>query len=366
MAVMGRKIVSWRTVVWVSSLLGWVATGCVSSSALPLGGGDAETTPASGSTTTGGAASSTSQTSSTRSETDGDGGAGDAATISSSEGGAGDAATISSSEGGACTKLALSDGFETDTPGMPPNPALWHPYMGCNQANMADGPAPDGGLFIEVDNAQHFSGNNSLRVVEGDSCGYYAINTSAFSQLGEQVYARFYGRFSGNMETPDSGMATQNHNGFLSMYSGSTLGSDSNFFNVYNTSTATSGQLRLGSQSDVLDWNNIITWHDATLPDLDPMGEMGSVNPAANQWNCFEFHIDQSTGHIEFWFNDASVTGLSWDGSNVSGVNDQWYSMGPPTPLMLQSFGLGWLNLSVTETAWYDDVALASCRIGCE
>jgi hypothetical protein len=251
---------------------------------------------------------------------------------------------------------------------MPPDPTLWHPYLGCNQANMADGPAPGGGIFIGIDTSQHHSGNNSLRVIGGDTCGFYAINTSAFPKLGNQVYARFYALFSGSANTPDAGVATQNHNGFLSMYSGAPSGTDPNFYNDYNAGTATGGQLRIGSQAGVLDWNNLIpdSMADSTLPDLDTPGEMESVDPAANRWNCFEFHIDQTNGHIEFWFNGASVAGLSWDGSNVTEINDQWYAKGPPVPLALQSFGLGWLGLSVAETAWYDDVALANCRIGCE
>jgi len=146
---------------------------------------------------------------------------------------------------------------------------------------MADGPAPGGGIFIGIDASQHHSGNNSLRVIGGDSCGYYAINTSAFSKLGDQVYTRFYALFSGNAGTPDAGFATQNHNGFLSMYSGAPSGTDPNFYNEYNTGTATGGQLRIGSQAGVLDWNNLIpdSMPDSTLPDLDTPGEMESIDP---------------------------------------------------------------------------------------
>jgi hypothetical protein len=45
---------------------------------------------------------------------------------------------------------------------------------------------------------------------------------------------------------------------------------------------------------------------------------------------------------------------------------DQWSTPGPPVPWSLQSFGLGWFGLNGAETAWYDDVAFASCRIGCQ
>lgn len=265
----------------------------------------------------------------------------------------------------ACADLPLCDDFESDTAGMAPNAALWHMFLGCNP-NSTNAPVSGGGLTIGIDNTVHHSGTNSLRVVGGDSCGYYAITTDAFAsgKLGQQVYARFYARFSGSGGGGDAGAATQNHNGFLSMYSGTTKGTDSTFYTNYGTSGATSGQLRLGFQSGVADWNNIINGKDATLPDLDPTGTAQSVSPGSDEWDCYEFHIDETTNDIEFWFNGTSVPGLSWNGTSTTGVSDQWATSGPP-PLQLQSFGLGWLQLNTMETAWYDDVALAGSRIGC-
>jgi hypothetical protein len=246
---------------------------------------------------------------------------------------------------------------------MAPNASLWHVFMGCNP-NSTNAPVSGGGLTIGIDNTVHHSGTNSLRVVGGDSCGFYAITTAAFApgKLGPQVYARFYARFSGG--GADAGAATQNHNGFLSMYSGATAGTDPNFYTNYGQSGATSGQLRLGFQAGVADWNNIINGKDATLPDLDTMGTTESVSPSADSWDCYEFHIDETNNHIEFWFNGTSVTGLSWTGTGTAGVSDQWATDGPPA-LQLQSFGLGWLQLNTMETAWYDDVALSTARIGC-
>ncbi len=161
-------------------------------------------------------------------------------------------------------------------------------------------------------------------------------------------------------------MATPSHCGFLSMYSGAPASTDPTFWQAYNQGTATGGQIRLGSQSSVMDWNSIVNHADSTLPDLDSMGTSQSIDPPANQWECYEFHVDQTTGHIEFWYNGAAVTGLSWNGTSTAGVNDQWATQGPPVPWSLQSFGLGWLGLNGAETAWYDDVAFASCRIGCQ
>jgi hypothetical protein len=235
---------------------------------------------------------------------------------------------------------------------MAPNPTLWTVLMGCSP-NMADSPADGGGLLVGVDNSEAHSGRQSLRVVGGDSCGYYAINTSAFASLGSQVYARFWVRFSGP--------STMNHNGFLSMYSGSAT----NFLQNYSNAE----QLRLGLQGGVIVWNYLSS--DATLPDIDPMGEMESVATEASQWSCIEFHLDQTTAEIEFWFQalqssmETSVQGLSYDGTSTTGVSDNWNG-GGPTSLSLKSFGLGWLGLNNQYTVWFDDVALAGTRIGCQ
>jgi hypothetical protein len=260
---------------------------------------------------------------------------------------------VSGSEGGGmdgasspiCSSLPLCDGFEGDTPGMPPDPSMWTVLMGCNP-NMAN-LAVDGGLTVGVDDTVAHAGRNSLRVVGGDSCGYYAIHTSAFARLTGQVYARFYARFSG--------APTSNHNGFVSMYSGSAT----NFLSMYSNSE----QLRLGFQGSVLVWNYLST--DATLPDIDSTGEAESAATHPSAWDCIEFHLDPTTGHIEFWLGAAGVPGLGYDGTSVTGVSDNWHSSGPAS-LSLKSFGLGWLGLNNQYTAWFDDVALSDSRIHCE
>jgi hypothetical protein len=328
--------------------------GCASGSAATGAAAPTDTASSSASTTSSGSQSASGSTS-TAAQTVRSSSSASATSGSTGEGGAADA--------GGCSSLPLCDGFESDTPGMAPDPSVWHAFLGCNPN--ATNAATSGGLTIGIDDTVHHNGSNSLRVVGGDSCGYYAITTSAFSSgaLGPQVYARFYARFSGS--GGDAGAATQNHDGFLSMYSGSTTGADPSFFSNYNTAGTTSGQLRLGFQDNVVDWNNIIGGKDSTLPDLDPMGTSESVSPAATTWDCYEFHIDQTNGQIEFWFDGTSVAGLTWAGTATTGVNDQWSTAGPQS-LELQSFGLGWLGLNAMETAWYDDVALAGSRIGCD
>ncbi len=232
-----------------------------------------------------------------------------------------------------CGSLPLCDGFESDAPGAPP--AGWTVVMGCNP-NTQDTAAPGGGLLVGVDASQHHGGSHALRVVGGDSCGYYAVNTAAFAGHGPQVYARLWVLFSGS--------PTPNHNGFLSM---ATQGGD---------------HLRLGFQDQVIDWNAQTS--DATLPDMDPQGTTLSAATQPMTWSCLEFHIDETSGHLEFWKDGQAVPGLGWDGTTTQGVNDQW-SRGGPNPAVPTSLGLGWLGLNEQQTAWFDDVAVGSARIGC-
>ncbi len=285
----------------------------------------------------------------------GDSGAGEAAAESGSTpdagGGEGDAGNSpeggslesGSPEGGVgCSSLPLCDNFDQDTPGT--KPANWTLVLGCNASQMMDTPV-DGGLLVGVDSSQHHSGANSVRVVGGDSCGYYFENTTAVAALaaGKQLYARFWVMFSGP--------PTMNHNGFMSMGLTSTM--------------STAPQLRLGFQSNVVDWNYIPP--DTTLPDLSPTGVDASVATAANTWTCIEFHVDETTGHLEFWLNGGatSIPGLTYSGTSVNGIDDQWATGGPPAPVVPTSFGLGWLGLNNQYTVWYDDVALGGARIGC-
>ncbi len=254
---------------------------------------------------------------------------------------AGDAAAeppgaVGGSVDAGCAALPLCDGFESDTPGVAP--AGWTVTMGCDP-NTVNGPVDGGGLTVSVDDAEHHGGTRSLRVVGGDSCGFYAANSAALARLGPQVFVRFWARFSAG--------ATPNHNGFVSM---ATTGGD---------------HLRLGFQDQVVAWN--AQRSDATLPDMDPQGTSTSFAPAAQTWTCIEFHVDEGTGQMDLWANGGpeTVAGLSWNGSPVQGISDQW-GRGAPSPLVLSTFAIGWLGLNDQETVWFDDVALGDARIGCD
>lgn len=248
----------------------------------------------------------------------------------------GDAATSEPSEAGppSCASMPLCDDFEHDAPGTAPSG--WVVAMGCNP-NTTDAPADGGGLVVGIDGTQHHSGNNSVRVVGGDSCGYYIVHTTAFASLNSDVFTRFWVMFSGS--------PTANHNGFLSM------------------ATSAGDHLRLGFQDDVVAWNAQNS--DATLPDMAPQGTSESIATSPQTWQCVEFHLEATTGHLQFWLDGQLVPGLGYDGGNVQGVDDQW-SRGAPSPMVPKSLGLGWLGLNDQQTAWFDDVAVGYARIGCD
>jgi hypothetical protein len=50
---------------------------------------------------------------------------------------------------------------------------------------------------------------------------------------------------------------------------------------------------------------------------------------------------------------------------HVDAGRERQLARGGPATLSLKSFGLGWLGLNDQFTAWFDDVALSSSRIGC-
>jgi len=206
--------------------------------------------------------------------------------------------------------------------------------MGCNPTTQDT--AVDGGLLEGVVSSEAHSGTNAVRIVGGDSCGYYLENKAALASVGPQLYARFWVMFSG--------APTQNHNGFLSL-------EDSSM-----------NQVRLGFQDSIVDWNAFPP--DCTLPDLDPQGAALSVATTPSTWQCMELHLDETTGDLEFWLDGTSVSGLSYSGTSTQGVSDQWASGGPKT-FVPASFGIGWLGLNNQYTVWFDDVALADQRIGC-
>jgi hypothetical protein len=74
--------------------------------------------------------------------------------------------------------------------------------------------------------------------------------------------------------------------------------------------------------------------------------------------------VDQAAGTIDTWVDGREVPGLVEDGTPVPDVSTQW--LAPPWKPALSDLRLGWESYAgQAMTLWFDDVALASQRIGC-
>jgi hypothetical protein len=244
-----------------------------------------------------------------------------------------DAASSASGAGsaGPCSALPLCDGFESDAVGGPPSASLW---------SIAQ-PDCTGSGTLAVDDSQAHSGAHSVRVNGGGGyCDHIFIdNMAVMPTLAPEVYARFFIRLA----TP----LGDGHVSFLAM----------------NDAADKGGDVRMGGQDAILMYNR--QSDDATLPTLSPTGVGLSVAIAANTWTCVELHFDETAGTIDTWVNGAEVAGLVENGTPVADVSTQWLAEAGWKPA-LTDFRLGWESYSgQTMTLWFDDVALASQRIGC-
>lgn len=83
----------------------------------------------------------------------------------------------------------------------------------------------------------------------------------------------------------------------------------------------------------------------------------------ANQWYCLEFQMDNNPEQLRVWL-DGTETALSTTnytaGPGAEGNGNPVADFIPP----LEAFRIGWELQN--GTVWFDDVALASARIGCE
>ena len=123
----------------------------------------------------------------------------------------------------------------------------------------------------------------------------------------------------------------------------------------------TNQHLRFGGMSEILMYNR--QDNDATLPDLSPQGIATSQNLPAGTWQCLEYHLG-TDGSIETWLNGAAIAGLTV-GPGVSNANANGWTRSKFVP-KISGVYFGWESYgSAANTFWYDDIAVASSRIGC-
>jgi hypothetical protein len=228
-----------------------------------------------------------------------------------------------------CGSAILCDGFESQTGSVPAG--SWAvTYPDCQGTGTA-----------AVDSAVAHSGTKSVRV--NGTAGYcnhvFVGSTQNLSGAGAVRYARLWARHTTALP--------QQHVTFLAMR-------DANDGNR---------DLRMGGQNGALQWNRASD--DATLPEQSPAGVALSLPLPTNVWSCVEFMVDGTQGQLRTWVNGTEVAGLVADGTPTHDIDSQWLSRANWRP-SLTDFRVGWESYGEgADTLWFDDVALASSRIGC-
>ena len=230
----------------------------------------------------------------------------------------------------ACTGVIFCDGFENQT-GTTPS-GRW--------AVVAPNCAGTGA--VSVDTTVAHAGTRSVRVNGGGGfCNHVFIADTTDLTASQVWFARLWVRHSTALPG--------GHITFLAM----------------NDAAGGNTDLRMGGQNGALMWNR--QTDDATLPDQSPTGVANSVALPVNTWTCVEFGVNGTTGQIDTWVGGSPVPGMTVTRPPTPNVNDQWLNgAGATWHPRLTDLKLGWESYAdQTDTLWYDDVALASTRIGC-
>lgn len=316
-------------------------TSGVSGTTAGVSGTSGSTTGTSGSQT--GASGATGTSSGTAAGTQSGSGTGD--------GGANDAGVAEGGSTGSCAGLALCDDFESDTANSPPNAARWISWgtRGCSGSGNPSAPV----IFpITIDSTASHSGSQSLKVEGGDSCGAFAVNTSAFASLSSgEVYARMWVKLD---PTKVFTHAIMLGGGLLPVGDGGTG------FNgpgdLFSLQPETNG----GTSTSVFYWG---VQDSNVMPPMNSSASSSTTYLSGTGFSCLEFHVSKAQKVVETWINGTAVSGLT----STSSVNSGWQA---PASLALTSLALGWVDFhgpdSPAFAVWFDDVALSSTRIGCQ
>jgi len=133
------------------------------------------------------------------------------------------------------------------------------------------------------------------------------------------------------------------------------------FITMPDSAQGSKKHLRIGGQNKILMFNR--ESDDATLPDLSPTGVAASTKLATGTWQCFEYHLGPD-GTVETWLNGNAIAGLTAKAGVANANAAQWQrsSLKPKVTAIY----FGWESYGGdTNTFWYDDIAIASTRVGC-
>ena len=133
------------------------------------------------------------------------------------------------------------------------------------------------------------------------------------------------------------------------------------FITMPDSAQGAKKHLRIGGQSKIMMYNR--ESDDATLPDLSPQGIATSAAPPTGAWQCFEYHLGPD-GTVETWLNDKVVAGLTSKPGVANANAAQWQRSSIKPKVTAINFG--WESYGGdTNTFWYDDIVVASTRVGC-
>jgi hypothetical protein len=270
---------------------------------------------------------------------------------STGDAGTSDAGTAEAGSSGSCAGLALCDDFESDTANGPPDPSRWI-LWGTRGCSGSGNPAAAVIFPITIDTTASHSGSQSLKVEGGDSCGAFAVNTSAFPSLSSgEVYARMWVKLDA---TKVFAHAILLGGGLLPVADGG-VG-----FNTAGDLFSLQPETNGGTSTSVFYWG---VQDSNVMPPMNSTASASTTYLSGTGFSCIEFHISKTQKIVETWINGTAVSGLT----STSSVNSGW---APPASLGLTSLALGWFDFHGPDSpafpVWFDDVALSTTRIGCQ
>lgn len=226
-----------------------------------------------------------------------------------------------------CGTALFCDGLESQTGTTPTSP--WTvSYPDCSGTGTAS-----------IDSTVAHSGTRSLKVV--GTAGYcnhvFARAAADLGSLPQTSYVRFYVRHTTALPT--------SHTTFLAM----------------KDSADGNRDLRMGGQNGALQWNR--SSDDATLPEQSPTGVSLSAALPTGSWHCVELLVE-GAGRLTTWVDGSTVPGLVADGTPTHDIDGQW--LNKAWSPRLTDLRLGWESYGEgSDTLWFDDVVVASSRVGC-
>lgn len=213
-------------------------------------------------------------------------------------------------------------------------PANWHSFVGyvVDMNNMKPDP------FALADSTKAHGGTKSLHV---NASSQPAMLTRALPQGTNKIYVRAYVWLTNKLgQNPGN-----NHETLIG---------------VRGTPGGANDEVRFGEIKGVIGTNEVPS--DDISPTMDQWG-MGPVI-AAGQWNCIEvaFLGEAEPHEVRAWNNGVEVHAVNSAAQWQNGVLGTDFLTGK-----FNEFIIGWHSFSsYANEVWFDDIIVATQRVGCE